>query len=61
MCQLYSELKVLIFFSLQDASSFQEATALVQMPGNEFSHTYCSDIDGHLTKWKGGIEVEEFS
>lgn len=61
--QLYSEpteLKVLIFFSHQDSSSFQEAAVLVQMPGNEFSHTYCSDIDGHI-KRKGGIEVEELS
>lgn len=60
-CQLYSELKVPFFSPHQDASSFQEATVLVQMPGNEFSHTYRSDIDGHLTKRKGGIEVEELS
>lgn len=50
-----------IFFPHQYASSFQEATVLVQMPGNEFSHTYGSDIDGHLTKRKGGVEVKELS
>lgn len=38
-----------------------ELEVLAQMSGIEFSHTYCPDIDGHLTKRKRSIEVEEIS
>lgn len=60
-CQLYSELKVLFFFPHTRMLLHSKKLLYWFKCLGMSSIAYCSDIDGHLTKRKGGIEVEELS